>query len=88
MYYPNFNQYKILYYYYILDLLPPNTHIIQHIDTYIWDETTIIPNSRLLITIYYKQSIMYRFYLSINNNPSKQNIIKILKNKLNLYKID
>lgn len=84
MYYPNFNQYKILYYYYTLDLLPPNTHIIEKIDTYIWDETTIIPNSRLLITIYYKQSIMYRFYLSINNNPSKQNIIKILKNRLNL----
>ena len=84
MYYPNFNRYKILYYYYTLDLLPPDTYIIEQIDTYIWDETTIIPNSRLLITIYYKQSIMYRFYLSINNNPSKQNIIKILKNKINL----
>ena len=83
MYYPNFNRYKILYYY-TLDLLPPDTHIIEQIDTYIWDETTIIPNSRLLITIYYKQSIMYRFYLSINNNPSKENIIKILKNKINL----
>lgn len=84
MYYPNFNKYKILYYYYILDLLPPDIHIIKQIDTYIWDETTIIPNSRLLITIYYKHSIMYRFYLSVNNNPSKQNIIKILKNKINL----